>query len=234
MATGWNKVDQEAAEVITDLEEGDILETDLVQKLHVQNVEWMDRTIGSDDYEVLWVDGESNYGGRHAFVYWPDPKVTDSEGNVRDWDHAVLTKRWRPGDGRWMNNSDNLTELEVVGHLDMYSVGVTVYGGGNVPKDEYDKDEARDVVAGRLDAGGFNKVLDANEELNVQDDGDKWAVSISASTNLSIRAESFEEAYERAMDEMPRAGDFHSHHIDYITNDRTGEEMNSVTEDDFE
>lgn len=167
MATGWSEIDDETADVIRQLEPGHLVESDLVQKLQITKADEKKHTIGGDEYDVIWVEGVSNYGGRHGFYYWPDPKVTSNDGEVLDWDHAVLEKRWRPKDYKWMNNSDSLSEIEIIKKLDEFEV--TTLRAGRVSDIEFSgvEEHADDSSSSYTHGESFTDAL-----VTIEDDAD--------------------------------------------------------------
>lgn len=239
MATGWNQIDKHTADVINNLDESCIIETNIVNKLILDSVKEKRITIGDvEDQNVVFITGTTPRGGRHEFIYWRDPKITDPDGDVMDvdWDHAVLAKRFHKKRGEWINNSDNLTSVEVIERRTKYNVSATVYGGGLVSKSDADSmEEARDIVEGEADAGSFEIVTDANPETEVTEFDDRWEVTLSAVGGCDVYALSPKEAIEKASRRLKgQSGEFHSLYIDILKDKETGEQWNDVTLEDFE
>lgn len=228
MGTGWNEIDEEAANVITSLEEGYVVSSDLVRTLEITKTYERNTTIGDNtDQRVRYITGETPQGGRHQILYWYDPKVTSARtGELHDWDHAVLTKRWRKRDRKWMNNSNNLTEIEVTHKKDEYYASMTGGTALEIPKDEYEtREEAREYAKAQISAGGFELIWDADPEVDVEDyGGDNWHVSVLGAAGATVLADSPQEAIEKAKSTMhSNMGDLHSLYVSTLENEETGE-----------
>jgi hypothetical protein len=199
MATGWNNVESDVAETIKELEERDVIETDLVSiPLTVTSARERDVSIGDDVVEVTDIRCETEAGGKYGFLLWCDATVVDAVGDETHWEYAVLTKRWNASRDEWMNSSETLTEVEVIDHLDEYRVSGNAGTGVTVNADAYDtKKQAwqKNKPSGKR---GWQVIDDVNAgEVYVTDRGDgKWRVTYIAVGADTVVASSFEEALE--------------------------------------
>lgn len=222
MATGWNEVDDEVADLITSLEVGDIVESDLVRKMWI--IEVSERTINigdTEDQDVLWITGETPRGGEYSFYYWRDPRVRGADGEVRDWDHAVHTKRYRRGNNTWMNSSDDLTELEKVGELTGYEVMFEGHFGDEFEAD--DAEAAQKNARTEFSTGEFDLAIDNDPTVDATEKEDGvYGVHFTGYATKTVMAEDWKEAMSEA--EVTGSADCKERFVVEVTNKDTGEQ----------
>lgn len=222
MATGWNEIDGEVAELVESLEVGDIVESDLAYKMWI--IEVSERTINiseSEDQDVLWITGETPRGGEYAFFYWSDPTVKNSEGEIHDWDHAVHTKRYRRGNNTWMNCSDSLTEMEKVGSLTQFEVTFEGHLAGQFEADG--PEAAQNKAKSSFDTGEFDMVVDRDPEINTEHRSDNtYSVYFSAYAVKTRMAEDWRDAMSKAT--VKGGYDVKDKFVIEVTNKETGEQ----------